>query len=291
MDNWAITSRAGDEDVVRVTLDMWQWLPDPVVCASLNSIAHSVLRYPHLCSLLIETSTHAFVCAAFTSLAPSFISDVSFVAVAVVMALPALQLMCEFDDMRSMATSSGVVGCVVECCIRAWETLNRLLHYGCDMLRVVIDISSARVVKRQANATQSNASAWDSIASSIDPLLMWSDHYVRTSDYASDGATAKSTCPSPCAYACMSLPLCHLTTLSASISFVIALAPSLKDAITTTPRLAAFTKSAILQCAALSSWADLVREKRRKGSGADDIFRSTTTCYACAPKLQRRFRL
>jgi hypothetical protein len=69
----------------------------------------------------------------------------------------------------------------------------------------------------------------------------------------------------------MSLPLCHLTTLSASISFVIALVPSLKDSITTTHRLATLTKSAILQCAALSSWADLVREKRGKGSGADDI--------------------
>jgi hypothetical protein len=265
IDNWAIASRAGDEDVVRVTLDMWQRLPDPVVCASLNSIAHSVLCYPHLCSLLLETSTHAFVCAAFTSIAPSFSSDVSFLAVSVVTAFPALQLMCKFEDMRSAATSSGVVSCVVECSIRAWETLNRLLHYGSDMLQVVIDISAARVVKRQANATQSKGSTWDAIAASIDPLLMWSDHYVRTSDYASDGATANSACPSPCAYACMSLPLCHLTTLSASISFIMALAPALKDSITTTPRLAALVMSAILQCSALSIWADSVREERGKG--------------------------
>ena len=242
-----------------MTLDMWQRLPDPVVCASLNSIAHSVLRYPHICSLLLETSTHAFVCAAFTSIAPSFSSDISFLAVAVVTALPALQLMCEFDDMRPTATSSGVVSCVVECCIRAWETLNRLLHCSSDILLAVIDIHAARVVKRQANATQSKVSAWDAIAASIDPLLMWSDHYVRTSDYASDGATAKSACPSPCAYASMSLPLCHLTTLSASITFVIALAPALKDSIMTTPRLATIFKSVILQCSALSSWADSVR--------------------------------
>ncbi len=260
-DDWAAVSRAGDEDVVRVMLDMWSHLPDPVVCASLYSIAHSVLMYPHLSNMLLETSSHVFICASFAAIAPSFSSDVSFAAVAICTALPTLQAMCDYDEMRSEATSSNVVNCVVECCTRSWDTLNRLLYYQHDSLQAAIDISAARVVTRQANASQSKSKTWDDVAASIDPLLMWSDHYVRSSDYASDGATAKSACPSPCAFASMSLPLCHLTTLSTSITFILSLTSTLKDSITTTPRILILTKSAILNCSAFLIWADLVRSE------------------------------
>lgn len=263
MDGWAAPLRENIADVVHVMLDMWKLLPDPIVCSTVYALTHTVLQYPHFCALLQDVSSHAFVGSSFKCIAPSFNSDISSVAVAVCHALPALQSMNTFDIFRSITTDSTIVGCVLECCFRAWSTMNRMLRLEHDTLLAVVDASASHVHKRQPNHSgMAKAGSWDNIAASIDPLLVWSDHYVRSSDNASGGSTAHSSCPSPCASAFTSLPSCHLTILCSSISLIITMCddtPAFKTSIMTNFRLIKLVKSAICHCSELSKWMDLVR--------------------------------
>jgi hypothetical protein len=263
VDGWTAPLRENIADVTDVMLDMWKLLPDPIACATVYALTHTVLQYPHLCVLLQDVSSHAFVGSTFTFISPSFNSDISAVALAVYQALPALQSMNAFDIFRSITTDSTVVSCVLECCFRAWGTMNRMLKLEHDTLLAVVDTSASHAHKRQPNHSgMAQAGCWESIAASIDPLLVWSDHYVRSSDYASGGTTAHSSCPSPCASAFMSLPSCHLTILGSSISLIITLCedtPAFKTSIMTNPQLIKLAKSAICQYSELSKWMDLVR--------------------------------
>ena len=262
-DGWAAAARVDDGHVADVMLNLWKLLPDPVVCSALFSVMHTVLQYPPMFPLLQEVSTHAFVAASFTSIASSFNSDISAVAIAVREALPTLHAMLAIDVFRAAASGSAVVGCVVECCIRSWHTFNRLLLLDREVLTVALDVSAATVPKRQPNESGLNQDgAWRNVTASIDPLLTWCDLYVRTSDHEQGGSSVGSSCPSPSAYAYMSLPFCHITTLCTSITFIIALvkeSPALTDTITTNPGLVQLSKSAIFYFAALFSWAESVR--------------------------------
>jgi hypothetical protein len=244
-------------------LHMWKLLPDPVVCAALYAILYTALMYPQLRTLIQDISSHSFVGTSFTSISPSFCSDIRAVAIAVCQGLPTLQAMIAFDEFRPAATNSAIVGCVLDCCFRSWDTLNRLLRLEHEVLMAAVDSCAVHVLKRQKNQSRNAQSrSWDDIASSIDPLLVWSDHYVRTSDCASGGETAQSSCPSPCEYAFMSLPSCHLSTLKSSITFIITLcedSPALKASVVTNPRLIQCVKSAIHEFAALFNWLDVVR--------------------------------
>ncbi len=264
-DGWAATSRVHDDQVVLVMLDMWKFLPDPVICAALFSVAHTVMQFPHLFSLLQDVSTHSFVASTFVSIALSFNSDISAVAIAVREALPTLQAMLVVDDFRAVAAGSSVVGCILECCVRSWQTFNRLLYLDRDVLLVAFDLSAAAAPKRLPKEKEvKNKDAWGDGLSSIDPLLVWSDHYLRVSDHASGGSVADSSCPSPSAFAPISLPFCHVSTLTSSITFIVALfedSPALKDTITSNSSLLQLVKSAILNFPALFSWMDLVSRR------------------------------
>jgi hypothetical protein len=261
-EGWSVASRVDDDQIVGVMLELWKLLPDPAVCASLFSVSNTVLQFPHFFSMLQDVSTHAFVAASFSSIAPSFNSDISVVAIAVREALPTLNAMLAVDIFRAAAADSSVVGCVVGCCIRSWQTFNRLLHLDREILLVALDVSAAAVPKRLSNERDNiKRDAGGNGLSSIDPLLVWSDHYSRASDHASEGSIVDSTCPSPSAFAFMSLPFCHMTTLCSSIKFIIALfedSPIFKDTIITNPGLLQLVKSAIFHFSALFSWADLV---------------------------------
>ena len=281
-DTWAARTRAFDGEVVAVLLDMWQQLPDPIVCSALCAVMRTVLQYPHLHTLPQDVSTHAFISSSFLSIAPSFSSDISAIAVAVNEALPTLLAMHAFDIFRAAACANGVFGCVVECCLRAWATLNVLLLLDDDLLLVAVDAAAAKVRQRQPHESDgSRGRVWVDPTALLDPLLMWSDHYIRISDYESGGATALSTCPSPCPHTLISLPLCHLTILATSTTFIITMCndtPAFKDTLTSNPLLLQSVKSAILQYAALFRWANLVRAGDAKALAVYNPHVSNLTC-------------
>jgi hypothetical protein len=264
-DGWAAASRVDSDQVIFVMLDMWKLLPDPVICAAVYSATNTVLQFPHLFSLLQDASTHAFIATSFTCIAPSFSSDISHVAIAVREALLALEAMLAIDVFRAAAAGSSVIGCVLECCVRSWQTFNRLLHLEREVLLIALDVSTAVVPKRLPNERGlCGDDAWWNGLSSIDPLFVWSDHYLRASDNQLGSATVGSSCPSTSSFALMSLPFCHLTILTYSIAFITKLfegSSTLKDTITTNPSLLQLVKSAILNFAALFVWADLVRRR------------------------------
>jgi hypothetical protein len=255
-DNCAAAVRPMDDSIVEAMLEMWKLLPDPVVCAAIYSITRTLLQIPQLPSLLQDISTHAFIGASFISISSCFSSDFSAVAVAVNEGVCALQALLAFDDFRATASSSDIVACAVECCLRSWNTLNRLLHLEHDLLSAAVDaVAAPRPINSWPGGRDSGQ--FTNIAASIDPLLMWSDQYIRISDHASGDCIRRSSCPASCPYSCVSLSMSHLQILRHSIAYIIELfgrAPNFKVFIATNARVVHMALSAIEFHAALFNW-------------------------------------